>query len=181
LSNALISNGVYAASKMQYMKHFIAMAVMFQSRPDCLEYLNEKTKDKAAKEILTWKSLYESGVTQLVKMIETGGQKIGKSYKKDDNLHLKSSKILMTYMKQIVNDNKVLTKLQWKSAFQKAQQCFEEFERIEKVMQLHGIEEHMKTKELKEYLNDLIEVIYLFYFTERRRISICNRTRIKQC
>ena len=45
ISNALVANCVYGASKAEYMKHYIAIAAMFESRPDCLIYLNESMKN----------------------------------------------------------------------------------------------------------------------------------------
>lgn len=140
------------------MKHYITIAAMFESRPDCLIYLNESMKNEDSKSILSWASLYNSGVTQLVYEIESGGVKRSKKTVKNQALHDKSTKILLAYMKQIVQKNKILEKQQWKTAFKAAEHCCEEYERIEKVMEIYGVEEQMKTDNLKELVKDLVEV-----------------------
>lgn len=147
---------------------------MFQSRPECWEYLKEntkgiskekpkgkskkKSKDEKKEDILSWRSMYECGVTSSVFRIETGGKNRTKGHTKDEYLHTKSSKILMTYMKQLVNGNVAMDKSGYANAFLQAQQCYEEYERIEIFMNKSGIEEEMKTENLKIYMNNLLEV-----------------------
>jgi hypothetical protein len=157
------------------MRHFITIAIIFQSRPECWEYLKENTKgisngkskgktkkrskDEKMEDILSWKSIYESGVTHSVFKIEAGGKNRTKGYIRDEYLHSKSSNILMTYMKQLVNGNRIMDKSGYSNVFLQAQQCYEEYERVEKFIKDIGITEEMKTEHLKIYMSNLLEVI----------------------